>query len=209
MILATISFVSYGQTYLPEGLSSNAKTRIQQKVGQLTDYISYMADRNNQLTTREYYKKEALMLFCGEGERFQEPDDYGNLYWRDPVVMETTSKRYPNNPPKRQEMKGYFTNLCRMQAYSEIIIESTQWYDMKVSELKPYSEGKYECTVEFVQWFTGKKDDKIRYSDATRKKVKVYLNVINTPEGYELMILLGDVYAMETTDIDKQTLDFR
>lgn len=38
----------------------------------LNDYILFMADKTNDLETRQYYKKQALNLFAGRGYDYEE-----------------------------------------------------------------------------------------------------------------------------------------
>ena len=46
------------------------KRRAAEMVGQLGDYLDYMADKDNSLKNREYYRKKALNLFIGKGEAY-------------------------------------------------------------------------------------------------------------------------------------------
>ena len=167
------------------------KQRVQQKVAQLNDNISFMADKSKGTNTRNYYRKQALNLFIEKGEPYPE-----NGITNTGVKMETTSLY--RSKPSRKLMKDYFTGIINYQ-YSKVNIESTKVYEIEVSELQKIGENKYVCTACFEQVFSGYRDGKMVYSDRTRKKVKVYVFVDETVDRTEFIVMLGDVTALETT----------
>lgn len=162
-----------------------------QKVAQMNDNISFMADKHKDLDTRKYYRKRALKLFIGEGEPFEE-EGVTNTG----VKMETTvvGRKRPN----RKLIKDYFTNLINLN-YSNVKIQSTNVHDIKVSDLQKIDDDMYVCTAYFEQTFVGYRDGRPVYKDRTRKKVKIYIMGEETLEGYEYIVYLGDVTAIETT----------
>ncbi|MCH5224980.1 MAG: hypothetical protein J1D77_03230 [Muribaculaceae bacterium] len=185
--------LAYAQTEYSaqdDGLSELLKQRAQQKVAQLTDNISFMADKSKDLKTREFYKKMALKLFVAEGEPFEE-DGVTNSG----VKMETTSKYRKN--PSRKLMKDYFNGLINLR-YSKVDIQSTKVQDIKVSDLQKIGDNQYVCTAYFEQVFRGFRDGVPVYSDRTKKKVKVYILGDETLDRMEYLVLLGDVTALET-----------
>lgn len=62
------------------------KRRAAERVAQMNDYISFMADKSNDLETRQYNKKQALNLFAGRGYDYEE-----NGIHKEGVRMEVTS----------------------------------------------------------------------------------------------------------------------
>lgn len=62
------------------------KRRAAERVGQMNDYISFMADKQNDMDTRLYNKKQALNLFVGRGYDYEE-----NGVPKEGVLMEVTS----------------------------------------------------------------------------------------------------------------------
>lgn len=167
------------------------KQRVQQKVAQLNDNISFMADKSKGTSTRNYYRKQALNLFIERGEPYTE-----NGITNSGVKMETTSLY--RSKPSRKLMKDYFTGIINYR-YSKVNIESTKVHEIEVSELQKIGENKYVCTACFEQVFAGYRDGKMVYSDRTRKKVKVYVFVDETIDRPEFIVMLGDVTALETT----------
>lgn len=175
------------------GISELMKQRAQQKVAQMNDNISFMADKSKDLNTRNYYRGRALNLFVEKGEPFEE-DGIRNSG----VKMETTSVY--RKKPLRRLMKDYFTGLVNLR-YSKVNIQSTKVHEIEVSELLKVDDNKYVCTAYFEQIFVGYRDGKPVYKDRTRKKVKVYILAEETIDGQEFIVLLGDVTALETSRI--------
>lgn len=71
-----------GQNAVDEQIKRTAA----QRVAQMNDYISFMADKSNDMETRQYYKKQALNLFAGRGYNYEE-----NGVNKEGVRMEITS----------------------------------------------------------------------------------------------------------------------
>lgn len=173
------------------GISELMKQRAQQKVAQMNDNISFMADKSKDLNTRNYYRGKALNLFIEKGEPFEEE---GAL--NEGVKMETTSAYRPR--PTRRLMKKYFTGLVNLN-YSKVEIKTTKVHEIEIGELQKIDDNKYVCTAYFEQVFVGYRDGRAIYKDRTRKKVKVYIITEETIDRQEFMVLLGDVTALETT----------
>lgn len=75
-ILCTL-FLMIGVTAFAQSdasISELMKQRAQQKVAQMNDNISFMADKSKSLDTRNYYKRRALNLFIEKGEPYEEED---------------------------------------------------------------------------------------------------------------------------------------
>lgn len=176
-----------------DGISELMKQRAQQKVAQMNDNISFMADKSKNLNTRNYYKKRALNLFVEKGEPFEEEGIYNSG-----VKMETTS--IYRKKPSRRLMKDYFAGLVNLR-YTKVDIQSTKVHEIEVSNLHKIDDNKYVCTAYFEQIFVGYRDGRPVYKDRTKKKVKVYILAEETIDGQEFIVLLGDVTALETTRI--------
>lgn len=191
MLLLLIGATAFAQS--DAGISELMKQRAQQKVAQMNDNISFMADKSKSLDTRNYYKGRALNLFIEKGEPFEEEGIHNTG-----VKMETTS--IYRKKPSRRLMKDYFTGLVNLR-YSKVDIQSTKVHEIEVSDLQKIDENKYVCTAYFEQIFVGYRDGRPVYKDRTRKKVKVYILAEETIDGQEFIVLLGDVTALETTKI--------
>ncbi len=181
------------------GISELMKERAQQKVAQMNDNISFMADPQKSEAMRNKYRSIALNLFIAEGEPYEDMDTINTG-----VKMETTS--IYRKKPTRRLMKDYFSGLVSLdKRYSKVKIQTTKVNEIKISDLHKVADGLYVCTAYFEQIFIGYKDGIPIYKDRTRKKVKIYIKedivISDDGEERELEVLLGDVTALETTRI--------
>ena len=176
-----------GQNTVDEQIKRTAA----QRVAQMNDYISFMADKSNDLETRQYYKKQALNLFAGRGYNYEE-----NGVNKEGVRMEITSVN--NTRPRSKLMRVYFNGLINL-TYQKVSIQSTELASIKVSNLQKVDNNMYVCTCYFDQVFVGYRDGRPVYEDITRKKVKCYIEVQDVEGGpQEYVVLLGDVQAIDT-----------
>ena len=169
------------------------KRRAAERVAQMNDYISFMADKTNDLETRQYYKKQALNLFAGRGYDYEEDG-----IRKEGVRMEVTSVN--NTRPRAKLMRVYFNGLVNL-TYQKVSIQSTEVSSIKVSNLQKVDNNLYVCTCYFDQVFIGYRDGIPVYKDITRKKVKCYVEVQDAEDGLEYVVLLGDVHAIDTKRI--------
>ena len=179
--------------------NENAMTiRAVQKVKQLADYITYMADKEKPIEDRKEYRQAALNLFIGQGKSF-----IVNGAPREGVYMLITSKH--RKKPAQRLMKDYFTGLINIR-YSKVVIESSEIADIKVSELKKVADHEYECTCTISSAFCGFHDGKPIYKKLPHKRVTCRIFEEGTVKvadssdietGYEYVVLLGDVEALE------------
>lgn len=176
-----------GQNTVDEQIKRTAA----QRVAQMNDYISFMADKSNDMETRQYYKKQALNLFAGRGYNYEE-----NGVNKEGVRMEITSVN--NTRPRSKLMRVYFNGLMNL-IYQKVSIQSTELASIKVSNLQKVDNNMYVCTCYFDQVFVGYRDGRPVYKDITRKKVKCYIEVQDVEGGpQEYVVLLGDVQAIDT-----------
>ena len=169
------------------------KRRAAERVAQMNDYISFMADKSNDLETRQYNKKQSLNLFAGRGYDYEE-----NGIHKEGVRMEVTSVN--NTRPRAKLMRVYFNGLVNL-TYQKVSIQSTEVSSIKVSNLQKVDNNLYVCTCYFDQVFIGYRDGIPVYKDITRKKVKCYVEVQDAEDGLEYVVLLGDVHAIDTKRI--------
>ncbi len=166
--------------------SEMIRLRAAQKAGQFTDHISYIADKQNSNDLRKRHIQNALSLFV----RFNE----GNGKYRYPNMQVTSTQ---NKRPRNIEMSRYLNNLYNLN-YSNVIIESTEWAEIEVSDLQHLYDNVYTCTASFDQAFCGYREGKAVYKDITSKTVTIYIFEERTPNGYEYIVYLGDVEATHT-----------
>lgn len=174
------------------------KLRCAQKVKQMCDDIAYMANPQNKLNNRKYYRTSALKMFIGKGYEYEE-----NGRTRDGVYMEVTSlNKKSNGKPSHPLIRNYFTNLIERLKYEKVVVQTTDVASMKISELQQIDDDTYVCTVYFVQVFRGYgRDNTPTYQDKTSKHIKCYVKVEETEDGREYIVLLGDVTATDTQRI--------
>lgn len=203
VVLIALLFVAINTNAQTEEDYNMIIQRAKEKVKQLNDYISYMADPQKTLKTKSYYKKQALQLFIHDGEAYTEIIEYQNgnkeKIQREGVTMEVAS--LSNRKPRTRLMKTYFDGLMNMK-YTSVSIQSTDIADMRVSKLQPYGNGQYICSVYFDQAFIGKRREGGSYKDITRKWVVCYVQIDETIDGPEYMIRLGDVHVESISKMD-------
>lgn len=174
-------------------ISEQVKRKVQETVSQLNDYISFMADPQKEREVRQYHKKQALNLFIGKGDAYEEDGDR-----KDGVFMEVSSVN--KRRPSRQLMRIYFNGLMNLM-YQRVEISATKVYEIQVSDLKRIRDNEYVCTCDYEQTFRGFREGRLVYGDKTRKRVKCYITIEDTEDGLEYKIRLGDTTALETRRI--------
>lgn len=166
------------------------RRRAAEKVGQMCDYIEFMANPQNKFKARNYYQTMALNLFINKGEAYEEDGRK-----KEGVLMEVTSVN--SKTSKHRLIKGYFTGLINLK-YEKVTISTTEVSDIEIGKLQRIEEDKYVCTCYFEQVFCGYREGRPVYRDVTRKKVKCYVFKEQTEDGEEYVVMLGDVTAMDT-----------
>ena len=188
-VLALFTVSAFSQV---EGQEEMIKRRAAEKVAQMNDYISFMASKKKSVENRLYYKEKALNLFIGKGYKYEE-----NGIDKEGVMMEVTSKT--RKTVSHPLMRDYFHNLVyRLGAYTDVKITATEIADIKVSELRQVDTNLWVCTCQYDQAFEGMRDGRPIYRDITTKRIKCYVVAEDTEDGWEFIILLGDVYAIDT-----------
>lgn len=179
------------------------KQRAAQKVSLFTGYITKIADKVESLEHRLYFKDAALKLFIGKGQSYNEYYIQSNgqqvKVERDGVKMQVTSVR--TGSKRDLLMRSYLYNLANLK-YSKVEVQTTDVAHMRVSNIEKVGKDTYRCVCFFKQSFVGYKDGVPVYRDITEKKVECIINGIDTPDGYEYEVFLGDVTAAETQSIN-------
>lgn len=172
------------------------RQRAAEEVSILMDYISEIASKQHPLSDRLFFKDQALKLFIGGGEAYKKG---GRLM--EGVFMQTTSKNHPGQVNNKL-MKTYLVGLANLK-YSEVKISSTELAQIKVSKIRKvdvdeYGRTIYECTCYIKQEFCGYRDGRPVYRDITKKSITCRIIEELTEQGYEYIVRLGDVKALET-----------
>ncbi len=169
------------------------KKRVRERVALMNSYITFMADKKNNYSTRQYYKEKSLPLFIGKGYSYTMD---GVVH--DGVLMQTTSTN--TNKVTSKLIRKYFGDLINL-TYSNVKVTSTSAMNMKVSDLKKINTDKYVCTCQYVQYFYGYRDGSLVYRDRTTKRIECIIEAEDTEDGREYIVQLGDVEALHTDRI--------
>lgn len=184
-----IAIVASAQVERKEGLIKRACA---DKVGQMNDYISFMANKKKPEENRLFYKTKALNLFIGKGFSYEEND-----VTKESVMMQVTSEN--RKSVRTIYIRDYFQNLIKgLCSYTDVKIEATEIADIKVSELRQIDTNLWVCTCQYDQAYEGISDGRLVYRDITTKRIKCYLTAEDTEDGWEYIIKFGDIYAIET-----------
>lgn len=167
------------------------KCRIPEVVGQLNDYISFFADKKQSLNKKLQYKEKALNLFIGKGYEYEEDG-----VKKEGVTLEVASKN--RKQTRRLLIRDYLNNLInRLDGYTDVKITATEIAIIKLSDLIQVSTNLWVCECDFNQVFEGMRDGRPVYRDITTKRIKCYVTVEDTEDGWEYIIKLGNIYAID------------
>lgn len=166
------------------------KRRIPEVFGQLNDYISLIADKKQSLKKKLYYKEKALNLFIGKGYEYEEDG-----VKKEGVILEVASKN--RKQTRRLLIRNFLDNLInRLDDYTDVKITSTEIGNIKLSELIQVGTN-WEGECDFNQVFEGMRDGRPVYRDITTKRIKCYVTAEDTEDGWEYIIKLGNIYAID------------
>lgn len=197
-VCSSVSVPAQGidQIELNQEQIAQMKLRGAEKTAQMNDYISYMANKKKKKDIRLDYKDKALNLFLGKGFSYKE---FGEI--KEGVIMQVTSKRASglNKVVGNPLMRDYFQSLIdRLKVYTDVKISSTEVAGIKVSKLRRVDTNEWVCTCQYDQVFEGIRDGRLIYKDITTKYVECHIFVEETELGEELVVKLGDVFAVST-----------
>lgn len=187
LCLVVLTFACHLAANAQDSIFHHLNERIAERISMLNDCISFMTDKSNDLETRQFYKKRALKLFVGQGYTYEE-----NGIAKDGVRITITSTN--KSRPRSYLVRTYFNGLINL-AYPKV---SINFHNIDTSSWEKVNSNLYVCFYYFVQQFIGYRDGTPIYKDITRKKVKCYVEVQDTEYGKEYVVLLGDIYAIDT-----------
>lgn len=162
------------------------KRRAAERVAQMNDYISFMADKSNDLETRQYNKKQALNLFAGRGYDYEE-DGIRKEGAR--IIISSANKPQTRSLLVRVYFNG-LVNFSRQKVSLDVP-------NIKVKGLTKIDSSLYVCIYYYNQECIDYKDGQPIYKDVTLKKAKCYIEKQNSEKGNEYTILFGDIYATD------------
>ncbi|HPI11574.1 MAG TPA: hypothetical protein PLK63_11075 [Catalimonadaceae bacterium] len=128
------------------------KQKSLQKTDDLGKYLNLIANKSTESSVASKAVEQAVGLF-----------------FSDSSLVETTK---PNGEKDQQPIRHYLNKL-KLLKYSKVLIE---WTDISyVSNLRKAPDGFYYGVISLQQKFSGFIDNKLVYSDVTRKNVEVVL----------------------------------
>lgn len=164
------------------------RTEVKNRVNRFQMYLTYIGSKQNDKETKAAYVKQALKLFIGNGEKYQDID--GNMQ---PAVRTQVSSKSTNRK-SWINTKTYLNNLTNIR-YKKVEIT---WADIcRVGNFHKVREGLYVTTVTISQRFKGYWDSG-SYTDTTDKTITVYLQEEISPAGGRFRILFGDIEVIQT-----------
>ncbi len=197
MVLLFNCGFSYGQTNdLTQDDMDQLLARTQLKVNQFNGYISFIARKERYKSEQQQKEIEnnknayiavAMKLFIGDGEEFV--DEYGN---QQPARYMQVSCLLRNGKVRIRERKiRDYLNSLKTLNYSDVQVTAGDAFF--TSEARQISENKYMTTLSYRQFFVGRRDGKVVYTDKTDKTITVYIErqIIDGRTRWE--VLLGDI----------------
>lgn len=207
MVILTISALAISAQEMTKEQQKLMQQRAQKKVALFTSYLEMIANKNESLDYRQYYKDSALKLFVGQGNAYQEihVSETGSLVKveREGVKMEVSSTN--RSTRSNYLLRTYLTNLANLK-YQKVTLQSTELANIRVSNIQRVGENVYKCVCFFKQAFVGYREGKPVYADITEKKVECYILKEDTVDGAEFVVLLGNVTALETSRVNPNSL---
>jgi transcriptional regulator with PAS, ATPase and Fis domain len=156
------------------------KEQTKQKVEEFQQYIVTLGSKDEPAEKRNMAEKEAIKLFF-KGSQMEIS-----------MVQADGSVQKVNRP-----MEKYLARLKSLP-YTKVVIK---FYDIAyISNFTKGPDGKYYSTATIIQEFTGFNDDKIVYTDVTKKEVEIIIDLVEDKFFNEKRwkIFLGDIKASET-----------
>jgi hypothetical protein len=156
------------------------KEQTKQKVDEFQQYIVTLGSKNEPAEKRNMAEKEAIKLF------------YKGSQMEISMVMPDGSTQRVNRP-----MEKYLARLKSLP-YTKVVIK---FYDIAyISNFTKGPDGKYYSTATIIQEFTGFNDDKLVYTDVTKKDIEIIIDLVEDKFFNEKRwkIFLGDIKASET-----------
>ena len=156
------------------------KEQTKQKIEEFQQYIVTLGSKDEPAEKRNMAEKEAIKLF------------YKGSQMEISMAMPDGSVQKVNRP-----MEKYLARLKSLP-FTKVIIK---FYDIAyISNFTKGPDGKYYSTATIIQEFTGFNDDKLVYTDVTKKEIEIIIDLVEDKFFNEKRwkIFLGDIKASET-----------
>jgi hypothetical protein len=156
------------------------KEQTKQKVDEFQQYIVTLGSKDEPAEKRNMAEKEALKLF------------YKGSQMEISMVQADGTVQKVNRP-----MEKYLARLKSLP-YTKVVIK---FYDIAyIRDFTKGPDGKYYSTATIIQEFTGFNDDKLIYTDVTKKDIEIIIDLVEDKFFNERRwkIFLGDIKASET-----------
>ncbi|MBO4850221.1 MAG: hypothetical protein J5529_04875 [Prevotella sp.] len=198
IILSFFPCLTYAQQ-LTEKEKKELQIRVKNKIEDFQQYISQIASRKVSSQNKDAATANALELFIGKGKDYylteiDEKTGKETKVHHNAVTMQTAGKRSGLHRP--QPMVEYLEELRNKTKYTRLVVESSDavYVDSNIRQLP---NGQYEGVAYFYQKYYGYVENRLVYSDTTKKKVKIIFDLkeVPAPGGSQKIwkILLGDI----------------
>lgn len=186
-LLSTVTTKAQTNSLTSEQLSI-FKEEVRQRTNRFQMYLSFIASKENDRSTKQNYVKQTLKLFIGNGETYK--DIHNNLQPAVRIQLSDTRTR----KKYWRKTKEYLNNLINLP-YQKLEIT---WVDAcRVGEFHKVRDGLYVTTVTISQCFAGTRDtgSTIGYDEKT---ITVYLEEEVSTIGGLYRVLFGDIEVTQT-----------
>ncbi len=195
VVLATVFFQANAQTNdLTSGEIEEFKERTKKIIDRFQEMLSILGSKDETYQTKQVWKKQVLKLFIGGGKPYK--DTYGNM--KRAVHMQVSSLKGGVERRYNVNLIRYLDRLI-MSKYKKINITKAETF--RISSIFKVGD-HYEANVTIYQKFEAYGwDNNLRYSDLTKKTIRIYIIPQDDYYGRRWFILLGDVDVAETSKI--------
>lgn len=190
-----VSSVMSQNSGLTQDELNEVSERTKQMLNDFQGNLMEIGDKSNDDDFKNFYIKETLKMFLGNGESYELTNSNGYAVTHQPVTMQTSSLRNGVETKSKKTMKEYLNRLKRLP-YQQVTIEQSDV--VRISNL--YRVGNhYEATASFYQYFRGEgKYGETKYADNTKKNVRVVVYFEPDEDGGKWVVKFGDMTVSET-----------
>ena len=177
-------------------LGDKEKTEITNRIKTMLDNFLYnlsiigSKDKAYTVEVKDKIITATLRLFVNRGEPYQ--DIYSN--WVKAPHMQISSLRNGVETKVNRPIKEYLNNLKNINYKKVTITRSETIY---LSNLY-WVDNHYEAVATYLQYFTGEKEDGLKYSDVTKKSIRIIVEVYQDEEKMDVIVRFSDIDVIET-----------
>lgn len=184
----------FAQSTTEERLIEKIKTR---KLKMLNDYIDYIGNNKNDISSQKFYAEKALALFVNNGEDYECNDTPTKG-----ALLHLVSAY--NHSSISRLVKDYFKGGINMRHSAATIIK-VQFAVVSKKELENMvktENGQYRVTC-YIKDLCGIREGRLVYQEIAQKRICLYIDEsqVDMITNESPLVLLLDVYATERPKI--------